>query len=74
MVICSRWAVESANFLTAPAPDIFSKRLRPLFFFKQLRLQGAKNTQLRPAPAPQPWAPMAVFTYVFVFTYILLFQ
>ena len=31
------WAGEPANFLTAPAPD---------FFFKRLWLQGAKNTRL----------------------------
>ena len=31
----------------------FSKRLRLVFF--QAALQGAKNTWLRTAPAPQPW-------------------
>ena len=35
-------AWEPANFLAAPAPDFFSKRLR---------LQGAKNTRLR-LPSP----------------------
>ena len=35
-------AEEPANFLAAPAPDFFSKRLR---------LQGAKNTLLR-LPSP----------------------
>ena len=40
----------------APAPDFFPKRRRLLvFFFERLQLQGAKNTRLRPAPAPAPW-------------------
>ena len=34
-------AGEPANFLAAPAPDFFPKRLRLLvFFFERLRLQG----------------------------------
>ena len=60
-------AGEPANFFPAPAPHFFFKRLRLLiffpsgsgsgsrFFFKRLRLQGAKNTQLRPAPASDYW-------------------
>ena len=41
----------------APAPDFFPKRLRLRFlvlFFERLRLrlQGAKNPRLWPAPAP----------------------
>ena len=55
-------AWEPANFLMAPAPDFFFKRLRLLIFFPKrlqlqlqvffperlrLRLQGAKQNQLR---------------------------
>ena len=67
--LSSRRAEELANFLAAPAPEFFFKRLRlwllfffssgsgsgSCFFFKWLRLQGVKSTRLRPAPAPQPW-------------------
>ena len=42
----------------APAPA-------PGFFFKRLRLQGAKNTQLRPAPAPAPgyWLSLPKYSF-----------
>ena len=43
----SRRAEEPANFLAAPAPDFFSKRLRLVVFFKWPWLHGAKNTRLR---------------------------
>ena len=42
-------------FQAAPAPGFYSKRLRLrllVFFLERLRLQGAKNTRLLPAPAP----------------------
>ena len=59
-------AGEPANFLAAPAPYFFSSGSgsdsgswffsqaapAPCIFFKRLRLQWAKNTRLRPAPAP----------------------
>ena len=54
-------AEEPAYFLGAPAsalaPDFFPIGSGSCFFFKRLWLwlQGAKNTQLQPAPAPQPW-------------------
>ena len=36
-----------------PAPEIFLERLRLLFFFKRLWLQGAKNMRLRlSTPSP----------------------
>ena len=69
-LIKSSRAGEPANFLAAPAPDFFQAAPAPApdffsqaapalspapgFFFKRLRFQGAKNTRLRPAPAPQP--------------------
>ena len=60
-------AGEPANFLAAPAPDFFPKRLplRLLFFFKLLRLQGAKNTRVRPAQAPAPdyWLSLAKYHF-----------
>ena len=59
MFLSPRRAEEPANFLTAsaPAPDFFSKRLR-------LRLQGAKNTRLRPAPDPQSWAQVLIYLFI----------
>ena len=66
-------AGEPVNFLAAPAPDFFFKRLRLLifspsgfsswFFFKRLRLQGAKNTWLRPAPAPDYWLSLPKYSF-----------
>ena len=45
----------AGSFLAAPAPDFFPSSSGSWFFFKRLRLrlQGSKNTWLR--PAPQPW-------------------
>ena len=66
-------AGEPANFFPAPAPDFFFKRLRlrlliffPIgsgscFFFK--RLQGGKNTRLRPAPAPDYWLSLPKYSF-----------
>ena len=65
-------AGEPANFLgapdfflqAAPALDFFPKRLRLLvFFFERLRLQGAKNTRLRSAPAPDYWLSLATYSF-----------
>ena len=72
-------AGEPANFFPAPAPDFFFKRLRLLIFFPsgsgsgpwfvfqaaRLRLQGAKNTLLRPAPAPAPdyWLSLPKYSF-----------
>ena len=53
-------------FKAAPAPDFFPKRLRLrllVFFFKRLRLQGAKNTRLRPAPAPDYWLSLPKYSF-----------
>ena len=68
--LSSSTAEEPANFLVAlaKAPDFFSKRLRLLFFlFVRLRLQGAKNTRLWPAPAqipaPQPWFELIILIW-----------
>ena len=33
------------------------------FFFKRLRLQGAKNTRLRPAPAPDYWLSLPKYSF-----------
>ena len=47
-------AEEPANFLPALGHDLFflaAPSTAPCFFFQQLRLQGAQNTRLRPAPA-----------------------
>ena len=46
MLLSSGRTEEPANFLAAPAPDIFSNRLRLLFFF-QVTLEPKKAT---PAP------------------------
>ena len=40
----------------APAPA-------PSFFVKRLRLQGAKNTRLRPAPAPDYWLSLPKYSF-----------
>ena len=67
MTICtSRYfqGWEPANFLAAPAPDFFPKRLRLLVFFFErlllrLRLQWAKKT----APAPDYWLSLAKYSF-----------
>ena len=51
-------AGEPANFLVAPAPYFFFKRLWLLvFFFRWLRLQGAKKKAL----APDYWLSLGIF-------------
>ena len=45
-------AGEPANFLAAPAPDFFFKRLRLLIFFSQAA--PAPGFFFRAAPAPAP--------------------
>ena len=52
--LSSRRAEEPANFLVAPAPYFFpsGSGAGSRYFFKRLRLQGAKKTRLRlPSPA-----------------------
>ena len=60
-------AGEPAYFLAAPAPDFFqvvpAPAPAPGSFFKRLRLQGAKNTWLRAAPAPQPCFILLLFFF-----------
>ena len=57
-------AGEPENFSPPPAPDFFSQAApAPGFFFKRLRLKGAKNTRLRPAPAPDYWLSLPKYSF-----------
>ena len=51
-------------FQAAPAPDFFPSGSGSWFFFKRLRLQGAKNTRLRLAPAPDTlWLSLPKYSF-----------
>jgi len=53
-------------FQAAPAPDFFTQAApAPGIFFKRHRLrpQGAKNTRLRPAPAPDYWLSSPKYSF-----------
>ena len=58
-------AGEPANFLSAPAPDFFPKRLRLrlLVFFQAAPSPPAPRSQKHPAPAPDYWFSLSKYSF-----------